>query len=94
MSKDIPYYVMDGEGNTQQVTAGEAYIDDGDLKELLIELLGDDISEEEDRAWFEYVTTPGTNYQEWKECEAEIEERKKQIELESLNEMLEELLTI
>jgi Ca2+-binding EF-hand superfamily protein len=26
---------------------GEAYIDDGDLKELLIELLGDDISEEE-----------------------------------------------
>ena len=47
MSKDIPYYVMDGEGNTQQVTAGEAYIDDGDLKELLIELLGDDISEEE-----------------------------------------------
>lgn len=54
----------------------------------------DDISEEEDRAWFEYVTTPGTNYQEWKECEEEIEERKKQIELESLNEMLEELLTI
>lgn len=47
MSKDIPYYVMDGEGNTQQVIAGEAYIDDGDLKELLIELLGDDISEEE-----------------------------------------------
>jgi len=54
----------------------------------------DDISEEEDRAWYEYVTTPGTNYQEWELVNKEIEERKKQIELESLNEMLEELLTI
>jgi hypothetical protein len=51
----------------------------------------EDISEEEDKAWFEYVTTPGTNYQEWEEVNKEIEERKKAILFEELNEMLKEL---
>lgn len=51
----------------------------------------DDISEEEDKVWFEYVTTPGTNYQEWEEVNKEIEERKKAILFEELNEMLKEL---
>lgn len=51
----------------------------------------DDISEEEDKAWLEYVTTPGTNYQEWEEVNKEIEERKKAILFEELNEMLKEL---
>jgi hypothetical protein len=36
----------------------------------------DDISEEEDRAWFEYVNTPGTNYQIIKEIEDELIRRK------------------
>lgn len=53
---------------------------------------GDDISEEEDKAWYEYVTTPGTNYQEWKECEEEIRKRKSDILLEELNSMLVDLL--
>lgn len=51
----------------------------------------EDISEEEDKAWLEYVTTPGTNYQEWEEVNKEIEERKKAILFEELNEMLKEL---
>ena len=29
------------------MTSGEAYIDDEDLKDLLIDLLGDDVSQEE-----------------------------------------------
>ena len=48
MSKEIPYYTLDDEGNSESMTFnGEAYIDDGDLKELLIELLGEDVSSEE-----------------------------------------------
>lgn len=48
MEKDVPYYTIDEECNSEGVTSkGEAYIDDNDLKELLIELLGDDISDGE-----------------------------------------------
>ncbi|WP_458406303.1 hypothetical protein [Methanobrevibacter sp.] len=47
MTKEIPYYALDEEGNIESMTSGEAYIDDGDLKELLIELLGEDISDDE-----------------------------------------------
>ena len=47
MSKEIPYYTLDEEGNSQSMTSGEAYIDDEDLKDLLIDLLGDDVSREE-----------------------------------------------
>ena len=47
MSQEIPYYSLDEEGNSQSLNYGEAYIDDGDLKELLLELLGDDVSQEE-----------------------------------------------
>ena len=48
MPKNVPYYKIDEEGNSECITSnGEAYIDDDDLKDLLIELLGDDISEDE-----------------------------------------------
>ena len=48
MKKQVPYYTLDSEGNSQcRSSNGEAYIDDEDLKELLIELLGDSVSEEE-----------------------------------------------
>ena len=47
MSKEIPYYTLDEDGNSQSITSAEAYIDDGDLKELLIELLGDKVSDED-----------------------------------------------
>ena len=46
--KEVPYYVLDEEGNSQEIALeGEAYIDDNDLKELLVELLGDDVSDDE-----------------------------------------------
>ena len=48
MTKEVPYYTLDEDGNTEFVSSnGEAYIDDGDLKELLHDLLGDDVPEEE-----------------------------------------------
>jgi len=49
---------------------------------------------EEQRDEINYLYSKNTNYLEWEAVNKEIEERKKQIELESLNEMLEELLTI
>ncbi len=47
MSK-LPYYIFgkDDESHSGD-SEGEAYIDDGDLKDLLIELLGDDVPEAE-----------------------------------------------
>ena len=48
MAKEVPYYTLDEDGNTEFVSSnGEAYIDDGDLRELLHDLLGDDVLEEE-----------------------------------------------
>lgn len=48
MVKEIPYYVFDSEGEVESIKSNaEAYIDDGDLKELLIDFLGDDVSSEE-----------------------------------------------
>ncbi len=48
MPQEIPYYTLDEEGNSEFISSnGEAYIDDGDLKELLLELLGDKISDED-----------------------------------------------
>ncbi|MEE1129413.1 MAG: hypothetical protein UHW99_05460 [Methanobrevibacter sp.] len=48
MVKEVPYYILDDEGNSQCIASnGEAYIDDNDLKELLIDFLGDSVSEEE-----------------------------------------------
>lgn len=51
----------------------------------------DDISEEEYKAWLEYVTAPGTNYQEWEEVNEEIRKKKNAILFEELNEILKEL---
>ena len=47
MTKEIPYYSIDEDGNSQSTNSTEAYIDDGDLKELLLELLGNDIPDED-----------------------------------------------
>ena len=48
MVKEVPYYALDEEGNSKFMPSdGEAYIDDEDLRELLIELLGDNVSEAE-----------------------------------------------
>ena len=48
MAKEIPYYTLDEYGNSKQVSSnGEAYIDDDDLKDLLIDLLGVDVSDSE-----------------------------------------------
>ena len=46
--KEVPYYMLDEEGNSEFISPNaEAYIDDEDLKELLIDLLGDKVSESE-----------------------------------------------
>lgn len=46
MAKEIPYYTLDEDGKSQSISSNaEAYIDDEDLKDLLIELLGDDVSD-------------------------------------------------
>ncbi len=48
MVKEIPYYLFDDEGENEAVSSeGEAYIDDDDLRELLIDFLGEDVSSEE-----------------------------------------------
>ena len=45
---DVPYYVYDDDEKSHiKSPDGEAYIDDGDLRELLIEMLGDDVPDEE-----------------------------------------------
>ncbi|WP_298521830.1 hypothetical protein [uncultured Methanobrevibacter sp.] len=44
----VPYYVFDEDDESRLMSEnGEAYIDDGDLKDLLLELLGDDVPDEE-----------------------------------------------
>ena len=48
MAKEIPYYAFDEDGNSEHISSnGEAYIDDDDLRDLLIDLLGDSVSDEE-----------------------------------------------
>ncbi len=48
MAKEIPYYLFDDEGESEAVSSnGEAYIDDDDLRELLIDFLGEDVSSDE-----------------------------------------------
>ena len=47
MAKDVPYYTLDEDGNSEFVSSnGEAYIDDDDLRQLLLDLLGEDVSDE------------------------------------------------
>lgn len=46
--KEVPYYILDEDGNSQSITSNnEAYIDDEDLRELLIDFLGDSVSADE-----------------------------------------------
>ena len=48
MNSDIPYYSLDFEGNSTRMSSDNpAYIDDEDLRELLIDFLGDSVSESE-----------------------------------------------
>ena len=48
MAKEVPYYILDEEGNAEGfLSNGEAYIDDDDLKELLIDFLGGSVSAED-----------------------------------------------
>lgn len=48
MMEKVPYYVYDDDEKSHVMSEnGEAYIDDGDLRDLLIDLLGDDVPEEE-----------------------------------------------
>lgn len=45
---DVPYYVFDDDEKSHVMSPdGEAYIDDGELRDLLIDLLGENIPEEE-----------------------------------------------
>ena len=46
--EEVPYYIYDDDETSHIIeTDGEAYIDDGDLRDLLVDLLGDDVSEDE-----------------------------------------------
>ncbi|WP_407421470.1 hypothetical protein [Methanobrevibacter sp.] len=48
MNKEIPYYILDLEGNSEKLSSNnQAYIDDDDLRELLVDFLGDSVSESE-----------------------------------------------
>ena len=48
MTKEIPYYTFDNNDGSDYASAiGEAYIDDEDLRQLLIDLLGDKVSKED-----------------------------------------------
>ena len=48
MEKEIHYYILDEEGVAKSISPNqEAYIDDNDLKNLLIDFLGDKVSQED-----------------------------------------------
>ena len=48
MIKEIPYYIFDDEGDSEFYSSDEEiYIDDEDLKALLIDFFGDTVPEEE-----------------------------------------------
>lgn len=48
MNKEIPYYILDLKGNSERLSSDNpAYIDDEDLRELLIDFLGDSVPESE-----------------------------------------------
>ena len=48
MNKEIPYYILDLKGNSERLSSDNpAYIDDEDLRELLIAFLGNSVPESE-----------------------------------------------
>lgn len=48
MAKEIPYYILDGEDKFECIASdGQAYIDDEDLRNLLIDILGDKVSHDD-----------------------------------------------
>lgn len=66
MVKEVPYYTLDEDGNTDSFKFnGEAYIDDDDLRELLIELLGDKVSEAEIQEILDAASDEGLSEEEF-----------------------------
>ena len=48
MNKEIPYYILDLKGNSERLSSDNpAYIDDEELRELLVDFLGDSVPESE-----------------------------------------------
>ena len=48
MQNEVPYYILDEEGKVEGFSSNaEAYIDDNDLKDLLLDFLGDDVNPED-----------------------------------------------
>ena len=48
MNKEIAYYILDLKGNSERLSSDNpAYIDDEDLRELLIDFLGNSVPESE-----------------------------------------------
>ena len=60
---EVPYYVYDDDEKSHiKSPDGEAYIDDGELRDLLIDLMGDDVPEEEIQKIEEKPKKPKSNY--------------------------------
>ena len=48
MNKEIPYYILDLKGNSERLSSDNpAYIDDEELRELLVDFLGNSVPESE-----------------------------------------------
>ena len=48
MNKEIPYYILALKGNSERLSSDNpAYIDDEELRELLVDFLGDSVPESE-----------------------------------------------
>ena len=66
MEKEIPYYVFDEEGFAEAENSnGEAYIDDDELKDLLLEYLGDDVSHDEIQKILDAASDEGLSEEEF-----------------------------
>jgi D-serine dehydratase len=66
MEKEIPYYVFDEEGSAEAENSnGEAYIDDDELKDLLLEYLGDDVSHDEIQKILDAASDEGLSEEEF-----------------------------
>ena len=66
MEKEIPYYVFVEEGSAEAENSnGEAYIDDDELKDLLLEYLGDDVSHDEIQKILDAASDEGLSEEEF-----------------------------
>lgn len=68
MVNEVPYYKFDEKGNSEVFSStAEPYIDDDDLKELLIELLGENISDDEIQKVLEAASDKNMSEEEFDE---------------------------